>query len=79
MSAFLNNHGLLHNTQSGFREGYSTESALILLLDTWLKAVNEGRLVGSVMVDFRKAFDMVDHEILLKKLSLYRCSSLTLS
>ena len=42
-------------------------------------AINEGRLVGSVMVDFRKAFDMADHEILLKKLSLYRCSSLTLS
>ena len=42
-------------------------------------ALNEGRLVGSVMVDFQKAFDMVDHEIMLKKLSLYRCSSLTLS
>ena len=79
LSAFLNNHELLHNTQSGFREGYSTESALILMLDTWLKAVNEGRLVGSVMIDFRKAFDMVDHEILLKKLNLYRCSSLTVS
>ena len=49
------------------------------MLDTWLKAVNEGRLVASVMGDFRKAFDMVDHEILLKKLSLYRCNSLTLS
>ena len=79
LSAFLNNHKLLYNTQSGFREGYSTETALILMLDTWLKAVNEGRLVGSVMVDFRKAFDMVDHKILLKKLSLYRFSSLTLS
>ena len=49
------------------------------MLDTWLKAVNEGRLVGRVMVDFQKAFDMVDHEIFLKKLSLYRCSSLSLS
>ena len=49
------------------------------MLDTWLKAVNKGRFVGSVvLVDFQKAFDMVDLEILLKKLSLYRCSSLTL-
>ena len=79
LSAFLNNHRFLINTQSGFQEGYSSESALILMLDTWLKAVNEGRLVGSVIVDFRKAFDMVDHEILLKKLSLYKWCSLTLS
>ena len=31
------------------------------------------------MVDFRKAFDLVDHKILLKKLSVYRCSNITLS
>ena len=31
------------------------------------------------MVDFRKAFDLVDHKILLKKLSVYKCSNLTLS
>ncbi|MCU7801208.1 MAG: reverse transcriptase family protein, partial [gamma proteobacterium symbiont of Lucinoma myriamae] len=78
-TAFLNLYELLHQRQSGFREGHSTESALTLMIDTWLKAINDGLFVGCVMVDFRKAFDMVDHKILLKKLSLYKCSDLCLS
>ena len=48
---------LLHKNQSGFRKNHSTESALILMTDTWLKAINEGKLVGCAMIDFRKAFD----------------------
>ena len=35
--------------------------ALILMIDSWLKAINEGDMVGCVLVDFRKAFDLVDH------------------
>ena len=35
-------------------------------------------MVGAIMVDFRKAFDLVDHEILLKKLQLYKCSKWSL-
>ena len=46
------------------------------MIDTWLKVIYEGRFVGSVMVDFKNAFDMVEHRILLKKLSMYRCSDL---
>ena len=54
--------------QSGFRIRHSTESALLLMIDSWLKAVNEGKVVGAFMVDFRKAFGrLVDHDILLKK------------
>ena len=71
--AYINNYKLLYQKQSGFRSGHSTESALILMIDSWLKAVNEGKLVGCVMVDFCKAFDLVDHDILLKKLKLYKC------
>lgn len=40
-----------------------------------LKAINEGKIVGTIMVDFRKAFDLVDHDLLLRKLSLYKCGS----
>ena len=69
-SLFLNNYELLHKSQSGFRAKHSTESALILMVDSWLKALNAGKLIGCVMVDFRKAFDLVDHQILLKKLVL---------
>ena len=37
--------------------------------------VNEGKFVGTIMVDFRKAFDLVDHDLLLKKLSHYKLGS----
>ena len=73
---FLNNLNLLHKSQSGFRAKYSTEFALILMVDSWLKALNAGKLVGTVMVDFRKAFDLVAHQILLKKLQSYKCSDI---
>ena len=79
LMSFLNNHNLLHEKQSGFREGHSTESALILMIDSWLKAINDGKFVGCLMVDFRKAFDLVDHNILLQKLKLYKCDESSLS
>ena len=44
------------------------------MTERWLKALDEGKVVGSVMVDFRKAFDLVDHTLLLEKLSCYRVS-----
>ena len=73
-SQYLNEFNLLHKSQSGFRPRHSTESALILMVDSWLKAINEGKIVGCVLVDFRKAFDLVDHEILLRKLKCYKCN-----
>ena len=76
---YLNDNKLLHEKQSGFRAGHSTESALILLIDSWLKAINEGKFVGCVMIDFRKAFDLVDHAVLLKKLEIYKCGKSALS
>ena len=44
-----------------FVKNHSTESAFIHMTDTWLKAFNEGKLVGCAMNDFSKAFDLVDH------------------
>ena len=58
---YLNTFELIHQSQSGFRPGHSTETALMLMTEHWLKALNEGKIVGTVMVDFRKAFDLVDH------------------
>ena len=62
LMSYLDKYALLHKNQSGFRKNHSTESALIFLTDTWLKAINEGKLVGCAMIDIRKAFDLVDHE-----------------
>ena len=77
--SYLDKYTLLHKNQSGFRKNHSTESALILMTYTWLKAINEGKLVGCAMIDFRKAFDLVDHKLLLNKLRIYRFNDLSLS
>ena len=45
------------------------------MIDSWLNAMDNGELVGIVLVDFKKAFDLVDHQILLSKLKLYGISS----
>ena len=49
------------------------------MIVSWLKAINEGKVVGCVLVDFRKAFDLVDHEILLTTLQSYKCNDSCLS
>ena len=59
--------------------GHSTESALTLIVHTWLKAINNGDLVGCILVDFRKAFDLAHHNLLLQTLRNYRRSELSLS
>ena len=65
--SYLNSFGVLHKYQSGFRSGHSTETALVLMTEGGLKAINEGKFIGTIMVDFRKAFDLLDHDLLLKK------------
>ena len=49
------------------------------MTDTWLKAINNGNLVECIWVDFRKAFDPVDHHLQLQKMLHYRLSELPLS
>ena len=44
--------------------------ALIQMYDVWARAVDQGNMVGVIMVDLASAFDMVDHGILLAKLEL---------
>ena len=54
---YLNNYKLLCETQSGFRKHHSCETALVHMIDKWLGALNEGKYVGCVMLDFLKSFD----------------------
>ena len=48
------------------------------MIDSWLKAINDDDIVGVVMVDFKKAFDLVDHNLLINKLKHYRLSDETI-
>ncbi len=51
---YLDQYNLLDHTQSGFRPNHSCETALIGIVDRWLKAINEGKIIGTVMVDLKK-------------------------
>ena len=68
---YQNKYKLIHESQSGFRQKYSCQTALVKLIDQWMSCIDKGELVGSLFIDFRKAFVVVDHSILLKKLFLY--------
>ena len=56
LMSYLNQHQLLTQKQSGFISGHSTETSLIHMTDNWLQAINDGKIVGCVLVDFSKGF-----------------------
>lgn len=64
----LSKHKLLYNFQSGFRKAYSTDSFLLYLTDLIKKTTHEGNIRGMVLLDLQKAFDTVNHELLITKL-----------
>ena len=65
---YLKSHSLLSSNQSGFRPKHSTVTALATVTDDWLQSIDKGELTGAIFVDLQKAFDMVDHLILLSKM-----------
>ena len=68
---FINDNNLLYEYQFGFQKGKSTHMALIFLIDKITEALDKGNSVIGIFLDFSKAFDTVDHKILLQKLKLY--------
>jgi hypothetical protein len=69
LNLFLEENKILSSCQSGFSKGHSTTSALLENTDSWLRNMDAGRINGVLFLDLCKAFDTVDHAILIKKLS----------
>ena len=68
---FLNKHKILNKFQFGFRNMHSTFMALITSLDNLRNALDIGNCTVGIFLDFQKAFDTVNHKILMGKLNCY--------
>jgi hypothetical protein len=68
---FINHHNILYKLQFGFRHNHSTTDALIYLTDKILAGYDKGEYTIGIFIDFCKAFDSVNHNILLEKLYKY--------
>lgn len=68
---FLDKHKILYSLQYGFRQGSSTSTAIAELLDDVINGIDSKQAVGALFLDLRKAFDTLNHSILLEKIERY--------
>jgi retron-type reverse transcriptase len=71
LSKFIDKNKILSKHQYRFRKNRSTEHALIDFTDKITKAIDEGKYSIGIFLDLSKAFDTIDHKILIKKLEHY--------
>ena len=62
---------LFHPNLHGYRGNRSTMTALLQMYDRWVRAASEGQVSGVILIDLSAAFDLVDSDILIKKLKIY--------
>ena len=68
---FINKNNILFNGQYGFRKKHSTALALLHLVDSISSAIDQKKFTVGIFIDLSKAFDTVNHCILLEKLQHY--------
>ena len=74
---FLDKNNIIYSLHFGFRQHYSTSYGLLNLTEAIVKALDGGNFACGIFVDLHKAFDTVDHSILLSKLCHYGIRGLT--
>ena len=77
--SYLNENNLLYENQYGFRKNHSTELAAMEVTVKIFENLDKKKLPLAIFLDFSKAFDTIDHEILLYKLSHYGIKDTALS
>ena len=68
---FLTKHNILYDSQYGFRSKHSCEDAILEMVGRLLQARNEDKYCGGIFLDLSKAFDTLDHHLLLRKMKKY--------
>ena len=60
--------------QCGFQKGFSTQHCLLLMIEKWKHAVDNGKVFGALLTDLSKAFECLCHDLLMAKLNAYGLS-----
>ena len=71
LKTYLEKNSLIHNTQSGFRSNHSCETAFTEIIDTWIDAINNKKVIGTVFLDLTKAFYLINHPLLFNNMFEY--------
>ena len=69
MSQFFEN--IFSKYQCGFQKGFSTQQCLLAMLEKWKRSVDNSKMFGALLTNLSKAFDCLDHELLIAKLNAH--------
>ena len=75
---YMEDNGLFYNDQFGFRPGHSTDLASVRFVDTLVQQMDNFNIPISILIDLSKAFDTLDHNIMLSKLRHYGVTGIEL-